>query len=648
MMIKLLASLWQAHRRIYWPAWLATVVLVALNYLLFALASDPSLRHFGFSSLTNALLQIGIVFIVAITLGFLGYADNFLAKAQSRAFGLYRMLGMTHWQLGGLMSLDRFSFLATAGLVGVCTGTIFTRLAGQVLLRLIDGTAIHLAFWSARGTASTAVVLALGLVGLIVVNLWRLQQVSPQALFTTGQLEKAPAAKTPWLSGSLGLLCLGLAYWQAISVKPSMAALVQFMGATLLVVIGTYLVFMAGSILILRQLQKWPRCYYESPRGMIAISGLLTRMRANGAGLATICLLCSAVMVLLFGSLSLYVGQSRIQRLWNPAAIQVVTPLKQRAQVHQTVVQLADQQGVAVRRVADYSITVPQYGKITGAKFSTQLGGAASNTATLILISRQTYQRLTHHPVPLAANQALVYSPGQAVPSRLKVGETTYHLHRLTHFKWGIDPTHSIFPPIYLVVNQLPAQLPQLRVQAFDYQRTLPTTKKLAFEQSVTAALPMADNSYLSMRQTIKTFLNGLTGGTIFVGFLISLAMLVTTAIVIYFKQLTEGMADRRRFVTMQAVGLTPLETAAAIRTQVLAVFLLPVGGALLNLAVAFPGIRKILKLFSMYDGWLELKIAVGVAVLLLVIYLSVYAVTTRLYQRVVASGQPTAGDVVR
>ena len=120
--------------------------------------------------------------------------------------------------------------------------------------------------------------------------------------------------------------------------------------------------------------------------------------------------------------------------------------------------------------------------------------------------------------------------------------------------------------------------------------------------------------------------------------------MLVTTAI----KQLTEGMADRRRFVTMQAVGLTPLETAAAIRTQVLAVFLLPVGGALLNLAVAFPGIRKILKLFSMYDGWLELKIAVGVAVLLLVIYLSVYAVTTRLYQRVVASGQPTAGDVVR
>ena len=88
MMIKLLASLWQAHRRIYWPAWLATVVLVALNYLLFALASDPSLRHFGFSSLTNALLQIGIVFIVAITLGFLGYADNFLAKAQSRAFGL--------------------------------------------------------------------------------------------------------------------------------------------------------------------------------------------------------------------------------------------------------------------------------------------------------------------------------------------------------------------------------------------------------------------------------------------------------------------------------------------------------------------------------------------------------------------------------
>lgn len=353
-------------------------------------------------------------------------------------------------------------------------------------------------------------------------------------------------------------------------------------------------------------------------------------------------------MVLLFGSLSLYVGRSRIQRLWNPAAIQVVTPLKQRAQVHQTVVQLADQQGVAVRRVADYSITVPQYGKITGAKFSTQLGGAASNTATLILISRQTYQRLTHHPVQLAANQALVYSPGQAVPSKLKVGEATYHLHRLAHFKWGIDPTHSIFPPIYLVVNQLPAQLPQLRVQAFDYQRTLPTTKKLAFEQSVTAALPMADNSYLSMRQTIKTFLNGLTGGTIFVGFLISLAMLVTTAIVIYFKQLTEGLADRHRFVTMQAVGLTPLETAAAIRTQVLAVFLLPVGGALLNLAVAFPGIRKILKLFSMYDGWLELKIAVGVAVLLLVIYLSVYAVTTRLYQRVVASGQPTDGDVVR
>ncbi|MGZ9851028.1 hypothetical protein [Limosilactobacillus ingluviei] len=124
--------------------------------------------------------------------------------------------------------------------------------------------------------------------------------------------------------------------------------------------------------------------------------------------------------------------------------------------------------------------------------------------------------------------------------------------------------------------------------------------------------------------------------------------MLVTTAIVIYFKQLTEGLADRHRFVTMQAVGLTPLETAAAIRTQVLAVFLLPVGGALLNLAVAFPGIRKILKLFSMYDGWLELKIAVGVAVLLLVIYLSVYAVTTRLYQRVVASGQPTDGDVVR
>lgn len=256
------------------------------------------------------------------------------------------------------------------------------------------------------------------------------------------------------------------------------------------------------------------------------------------------------------------------------------------------------------------------------------------------MLTTKEYNRISGRHVHLHDHQALAYANSKGHYGQVTIGNQHYHARRLSHYPLYFNPDHSIYVPTFYVVNQLPAGMPTTDVTCFDYQLPGSEKKQIKFETALQSQLKLTSGNFTG-RSTITSLLHGLYGGLVFIGILISLTMAITTTIVIYFKQITEGFADQERFATMQQVGLSESETVKSIHRQVLIVFLLPVVGAIINLCFAFPAIRQIMIQLSLYNLPLMVTVGIIVTAILMILYLLIYGLTTRIYRQIV--DQPIA-----
>lgn len=637
---KLINSSFKRNLKVYIPYLISMTMLVAINYIFKAVEINRSLKDLPSAAVTKALMQTGSTFIILVTLAFMIYVNRFLWQQRQQEMGLYSMLGMTRRNLQVLTVIEKCYLLVISLFLGTLFGIIFDRLAflGFAHLLQIDHLSQPWIEWGA--VINTIVIIGGFFLILMVIDLIKLFRLNPNELWHPQQTKIARHGKFFTFAGLLGVAVLAYAYYLTITVKPRMSALTTFMTAVFLVVIGTYLIFIAGSIIVLKLLQK-NKGYYYRPRHFIAVSGMLQRMEQNGASLATICLLCSSVLVILFTSLTMYAGINDTVNSYAPRDLTIITSQKLTAQQESTINSVAKKHHAQLNKPVTFTTSAPQYGYWENNHFINQgdLQDMTNQTTnTVITMSTATYNRIADKHVKLAANKALIYSPAKEHRGTLQIGSQKYQATPIHDFNYYFNPSHAIYSPIFIITNKLPANTTTINFTGINYRLNGSKKAHLNFENDLQAQLHLPNQAY-SSQTNLRSQLTSLYGGIVFLGILISFALGITTTVVIYFKQITEGYEDQYRFKTMQQVGLSEKETTKSIHSQVLMVFMLPVVGAIINLCFAIPAIRQILIQFNFYNVRLMAIIAVSITLVLLCLYFAIYGLTTRMYRKIVAQG---------
>lgn len=634
---KLINSSFKRNLKVYIPYLISMIMLVAINYIFKAVEINRSLKDLPSAAVTKALMQTGSTFIILVTLAFMIYVNRFLWQQRQREMGLYSMLGMTSRNLQVLTIIEKLYLLVISLFIGILFGIIFDRLAflGFAHLLQIEHLSQPWVEWPA--VTNTILIIGSFFLILMVIDLIKLFRLNPNELWQPKQAKIARHGKLFTFAGLLGVAALAYAYYLTITVKPRISALSTFILAVFLVVIGTYLVFITGSIIVLKILQKNKRYYYR-PRHFIAISGMLQRMEQNGASLATICLLCSSVLVILFTSLTMYAGINDTVNSFAPRDLTIITSQKLSSQQEATIKSVASKHQAHLDKPLTFTTSAPQYGYWKNNYFIIQ-GGLENmtnqTTNSIITMSTATYNRISGQKVKLGKDKALIYSPAKEHQGSLQVGSQKYQAKALHNFNYYFNPSHSIYSPIFVITNNLPANTATISFTGIDYHLNGSKKEHLQFENDLQTKLHLPNQVY-SSRTNLKSQLTSLYGGIVFLGILISFALGITTTVVIYFKQITEGYEDQARFKTMQQVGLSEKETTKSIHSQVLMVFMLPVVGAIINLCFAIPAIRQILIQFNFYNVQLMTIIAVSITLILLCLYFAIYGLTTRIYRKIV------------
>lgn len=635
--VKLINSSMRRNRQIYSPYLTASSMLVSINYIFLAIAANNSLKHLNTGAATTALLKLGTEFILFVTIAFLIYVNRFLWQQRHQEMGLYSMLGMTKSNLQRLIIIEKGSLLAASLLIGLIIGIIFEKLAFLGLSYLLQIDHLTQPWVVPSAIWQTMLIFCGDFAILVLIDLIKVKHFTPTELWQeTTDPNKHPGRMFK-IGGLMGFLCLGYAYYLTVTIKPKISAISTFMLAVLFLVIGSYLVFIAGSIILLRYLQNRRHFYYQ-PRHFIAISGMLQRMQQNGASLATICLLCSSILVILFTSVTLYAGISSTVKSYAPRDIVMTTTQPLNHQQQSIIKKTAQHHHAEIKKPLSFQMTTPQYGYWKNRHFYSQ-GNidrmTSQTTSSVIFINTKTYNKITGHHIQLNNRQALTYASTTKHQGKIKLYGQSYQAKQLRLFPSYFNPDRSIYLPTFIVVNKLPTKLPEATVASFNYKIAQSKMDHLKFEAALQNQLHL-QNSNFTGQQTIKSLITSLYGGLVFIGILISLALAITTTVVIYFKQISEGYADHDRFRTMQQVGLTEHETVKSIHSQVLMVFLLPVIGALINFAFAIPAIHQIMIQLNFYNSSLMMVIGIIISVILLSFYLIIYGLTTRIYRSIV------------
>ena len=642
------------NRSLYYPFALATIVATAILYSFVSLAYSPNLEASYGGSAARMTLQFGIWVVQIAVLILITYANSFVMKNRSRELGLYSILGMEKRHMLLMTFFEMFYFfLVTVGL-GIGLGFLLDKLLFAVLLKFM-GMKVVIAStfqWSNIFTVLASLGVAFALI--LFLNSTRLLRYSSLHLMR----EKKAGEKKGRFLGLQTLVGLGFlagAYYIALTVEKPVAAILNFFIAVLMVVLATYLLFNAGTITLLQFLKKRKNYYYKT-QNFISVSNLISRMRKNAAGLATISILSTMLLVTLVGSINIYVGGKDYLTTLYPKDYNImVTSAKtdKNAAILQAVKEVAREKGLTDAKYEDYSYQISSISKINGNQLTIPENTARLNVeeaqksmATFLVISRQEYEKMTGKTVDLADNEALLYAKNLRINQKqvLSINGKSWNIkeHLTTDFAHGkIVNTSGMVSEksMYMVVNQ-PSQVGLKSFYTY-YIGIQSSNKQVDLQESIFNALQQqgqeSGNISLSERYHIEKEYQGVIGTLLFIGIFLSTIFLLGTVLVIYYKQISEGYEDREGFIVLQKVGLDEKQTKATIRKQIVTVFFLPLIFAFLHIAVAFHMLQLIVALLGATNIPLLIQTTITTCGVFLLVYILVFVMTSRSYQKIVA-----------
>ena len=654
------------NKSTYIPYMITCIFCVAMIYMMEFLRDCPTLdQAVRQADEVRMIVFTGEIVVEIFCIIFLIYSNSFLMKRRQKEIGLYNILGLERNHIGIVMFLETIitSIGSLAG--GIATGIIGSKLALLLLLKLLHIPSVLGFYISVKGIFTSLFMFGIVFLMILFLNLAKIHLSRPVELLrgnNTG--EKEPAAK--WLMALIGFICLGAGYYLAVTTESPIKAITIFLLAVILVMAGTYLLFTAGSIVILKFLRRRKSFYYRTGN-FISISGMLYRMKQNAIGLASICILSTGVLLMISMTVSIYFGINDIMLNRYPYDVDMsVTSISEKE--CQTAIE-AFEKAIADNKVSVEKSVEEIYLDIVCSKNGDQILIKPTNTIrnsdsvlVLSLLNQAEYERLTGISAKLNDGEIFAWYPSAVQKDSVTVDETEF-----TVKKWldknpltcGEDAVSD--NAVLVVTDEDFKKFDEMRTEMYKGVSSAPAgedltlhlglditgseTDKIDFGTPVMEAVKnlrknggLSENSWITsgIRQQEYESYYADNGSLLFIGIFLGSLFLMGTAMIIYYKQISEGYEDQKRFEIMQKVGLSRREVRSSVRRQILMVFFLPLLMAMLHITMAFPMIRRLLLLFGMTNTKLFIGCTAGTVLIFAVVYGLIYLMTARSYYQIV------------
>lgn len=654
------------NKSTYIPYMITCIFCIAMIYMMEFLRDCPTLdQAVRQADEVRMIVFTGEIVVEIFCIIFLIYSNSFLMKRRQKEIGLYNILGLERNHIGIVMFLETI-ITSTGSLAGgIAAGIIGSKLALLLLLKLLHIPSVLGFYISVKGIFTCLFMFGIVFLMILFLNLAKIHLSRPVELLRGNNIgEKEPAAK--WLMALIGFICLGAGYYLAVTTESPIKAITIFLLAVILVMAGTYLLFTAGSIVILKFLRRRKSFYYRTGN-FISISGMLYRMKQNAIGLASICILSTGVLLMISMTVSIYFGMNDIMLNRYPYDVDMsVTSISE--DECQTAIE-AFEKAIADNKVPVEKSVEEIYLDIVCSKNGDQILIKPANTIrnsdsvlVLSLLNQAEYERLTGISANLNDGEIFAWYPSTVQKDSVTVDETEF-----TVKKWldknpltcGEDAVSD--NAVLVVTDEDFKKFDEMRTEMYKGVSSAPAgedltlhlglditgseTDKIDFGTPVMEVVKdlkknggLSENSWITsgIRQQEYESYYADNGSLLFIGIFLGSLFLMGTAMIIYYKQISEGYEDQKRFEIMQKVGLSRREVRSSVRRQILMVFFLPLLMAMLHITMAFPMIRRMLLLFGMTNTKLFIGCTAGTVLIFAVVYGLIYLMTARSYYHIV------------
>lgn len=629
----------------YVPFMLTAVLTVMMYYMMDTLARNDSI---GNRNVTTVLF-LTIPVMTLFSLIFLFYTNSFLIRRRKKEIAVYNILGMGKGHIGRMLTVETLIIWAVSLVLGILGGMVFGKLMHLLLLRILQydvGIRFHI---SLPSILYTAVLFTFIFFLTWLYNLFQVKLANPVELLRGGNVgEREP--RTKWFLALVGVLAMGVGYYLAITTERPIDAIDTFIVAVVLVIIGTYCLFIAGSIAVLKALRKKKNFYYKANH-FTAVSGMIYRMKQNAAGLANICILSTIVLVLISSTVSLYAGMEDILDQQFPYDYCITTADASDPATISSIDRIVDEE-LSARHVEKEDGMSYRYGATAVLR---QSDTAFTNSQTvdytvediqeMYFIPLEDYQKVQGDPTELAPDEVILFVTDEGSYGRDTItvnGKELKVVKELKDFRLEDKSVARVVTGWYLIMPDVQSILDMGVVNgALQYSTYFDMGGSR--EDCLAAVQSIADRvgrevpgAVCENRELSRENFFSLYGSLFFIGLYLGSMFLIATVLIIYYKQISEGYDDRERYQIMQKVGMGKREVRRSIRSQVLLVFFLPLVVAVIHIAVAFNVIDKLLAMLGLVNTPLFLACTAATVLVFAVFYVMVFAVTAREYYKIV------------
>lgn len=656
---KLAASNLKADRRLFVPFVTTTSFLMAVNLIMLNAyaSSDVLFKKLG-AAAGKSLFMFGTDVIVIISVILAIYANNFLRKQRIRQLGLYNIIGFGKGELGKMMAVEKLLLLLTTLLFGGILGTVLSRINYLALAKMLK-VDHNLDFGLSQQAFSIAGIITIGLfvVLLLVDELWLIRKRPIEIVRAQRAGEREP--KTKWVTLIVSLIALIAGYYIAVTTTNPLQAMSMFFVAVILVICGTYGLFTAGSVFVLKWLRNRKNYYYK-PKHFINVANLLYRMQQNGAGLASIAILVTMTLITLASTATLFFGINEVVNTNTPVDLSYVLKANDTTAPGK-VARMASANHVIIKSQHTFVGPSSTMALLDGNRLESQanVNGPFSmgNARSVQLMTIESYNRFTGHHARVKSGEVLIYTSKNFPSKTIRIGQKTYRIGK----RAGSFPNAqaTFIPNLFIAFpeeKQMIDAMQHLRnaryQNAAEAQADITTSQDVMLQGSHANQLKLyeavvksriAESASVQSKAVNYDETMSIMGSFLFLGIIFGVTFILATLLILYYKQLSEGYADARRYTILQRVGLSLREVRATINSQLLMLFYLPLLVAGIHVGFALPFIQRIMILFGLPNWQFFLTVSLITLGIFAIIYVLMYKLTGNVYYHIVSRRQATS-----
>lgn len=652
---------------LYLPYIISGIVTVAMFYIMMFLNNSKGLEKIYGSSYLTSIMALGVGIIAVFSYIFIFYTNSFIIKRRKKEIGVYNILGMEKRHIAKVMGIETVTVALIAIIGGIVTGMLFSKLSILLLYKILavkETVKFEINFST---IINTLIVFGILYALTLIYNMMQIKLANPIELLRGGNVgEKEPKSK--WLMAIIAVGCLAVAYYISFTTENPLKVLSLFFVAVLLVIVGTYLLFIAGSIVFLKMLRKNKKFYYNK-KHFAAVSGMIYRMKQNAGGLASICILSTMVLVIIASTVSLYIGlEDELKTRYPMEAVTYVNYLEVDDNVDSVrdhIRQIIEDEGRTITDEKSYGyfnmLTKQNDNSLEKTSENDSLGnGTYVNIVTKDALcnledslDEKDIPELTDDSVAVYGMKKFNYDSIKILGRKFDVKESKYYkIKKDAYISSGFTNEY------YIVVNNM-----DTLTQIFDLQKEVYGDRAFTFRNTIGFDFDGTKQQKIDCVNKINKYLvsdakkeigNGtayvegraeneeavytLYGGIFFLGIFLGTMFLMVTVMIIFYKQTSEGYDDKDRYEIMEKVGMSNAEVKKSIQSQVRMVFFLPIVTAAIHVAAAFPMLRRLLVMLNLTDTQLMIECMIGTLLVFLVIYYLVFKLTSRIYYKIVGN----------